>query len=53
MTETEWLAERFEEHRGHLDAVAYRMLGAVVEAQDAVQEVWLRLARSDASGLYG
>ncbi|WP_406710873.1 MULTISPECIES: RNA polymerase sigma factor SigJ [Streptomyces] len=45
--EGELLAERFEEHRGHLKAVAYRMLGSVTEAEDAVQEAWLRLGRSD------
>jgi RNA polymerase sigma factor (sigma-70 family) len=45
--EREWLAERFEEHRTHLRAVAYRMLGSVSEADDAVQEAWLRLSRSD------
>jgi RNA polymerase sigma factor (sigma-70 family) len=44
-----WLAERFEENRGHLRAVAYRILGSASEADDAVQEVWLRLSRSDAS----
>ena len=49
MDEREWLAERFEEHRGHMRAVAYRMLGSVSEADDAVQEVWLRLSRTDAS----
>jgi RNA polymerase sigma-70 factor (ECF subfamily) len=49
MNESEWLAERFEEHRAHLKAVAYRMLGSLSEADDAVQEAWLRLARSDAS----
>jgi len=42
----DWLAERFEENRGHLRAVAYRMLGSLVEADDAVQEAWLRLNRS-------
>ena len=47
MDEREWLAERFEEHRTHLRAVAYRMLGSVSEADDAVQEGWLRLSRSD------
>jgi RNA polymerase sigma factor (sigma-70 family) len=46
--ETEWLAERFEERRVHLRAVAYRMLGSLSEADDAVQEAWLRLSRGDA-----
>ncbi len=45
----EWLADKFEENRGHLRAVAYRMLGTLNEADDAVQEAWLRLSRSDAS----
>jgi RNA polymerase sigma factor (sigma-70 family) len=49
MTEDEWLAERFEEHRPHLRTVAYRMLGSVAESDDAVQEAWLRLARTDSS----
>ena len=49
MDEHDWLAERFEEHRGHLRAVAYRMLGSLSEADDAVQEAWLRLSRSDTS----
>jgi RNA polymerase sigma factor (sigma-70 family) len=49
--EHDWLAERFEEHRTHLRAVAYRMLGSVSEADDAVQEAWLRLSRSDARGI--
>lgn len=48
MTDQDWLAERFETHRGHLRAVAYRMLGSVTEADDAVQEAWLRLSRADA-----
>ncbi|WP_431907474.1 sigma-70 family RNA polymerase sigma factor [Amycolatopsis thermoflava] len=48
MTENEWLAERFESHRAHLRAVAYRMLGSLTEADDAVQEAWLKLSRSDA-----
>jgi RNA polymerase sigma factor (sigma-70 family) len=47
MNEQDWLAERFEEHRTHLRAVAYRMLGSVSEADDAVQEAWLRLSRSE------
>jgi DNA-directed RNA polymerase specialized sigma24 family protein len=47
MDEREWLAERFEEHRTRLRAVAYRMLGSLSEADDAVQEVWLRLSRTD------
>jgi RNA polymerase sigma-70 factor (ECF subfamily) len=46
--EGEWLAQRFESHRTHLRAVAYRMLGSLSEADDAVQEAWLRLNRSDA-----
>ena len=49
MDEQEWLAERFEEHRARLRAVAYRMLGSLSEADDAVQEAWLRLSRIDAS----
>ncbi|WP_322768820.1 RNA polymerase sigma factor SigJ [Frankia sp. Cr1] len=51
MDEHEWLAERFEEHRGHLRAVAYRMLGSVHEADDAVQDAWLRLNQSGASDI--
>jgi RNA polymerase sigma-70 factor (ECF subfamily) len=51
MDEHDWLAERFEEHRPHLRAVAYRMLGSLSEADDAVQEAWLRLSRSDTSGV--
>jgi RNA polymerase sigma factor (sigma-70 family) len=51
MDDNEFLAERFEEHRTHLRAVAYRMLGSVGEADDAVQEAWLRLNRSDASAI--
>ncbi|GAA2988632.1 RNA polymerase sigma factor SigJ [Streptosporangium longisporum] len=47
MDEREWLTERFEEHRTRLQAVAYRMLGSVSEAEDAVQDAWLRLGRAD------
>src|SRR5262249_61795591 len=46
MDERDWLAERFEEHRPRLQAVAYRMLGSTSEADDAVQDAWLRLSRS-------
>ena len=49
MDEHEWLGERFEEHRPYLQAVAHRMLGSAAEAEDAVQETWLRLSRSDRS----
>jgi RNA polymerase sigma-70 factor (ECF subfamily) len=51
MDDHDWLAERFEEHRSHLRAVAYRMLGSAAEADDAVQEAWLRLSRSGAGGV--
>ena len=51
MDEQEWLAQRFEEHRTHLRAVAYRMLGSLSEADDALQETWLRLSRSNTSGI--
>lgn len=47
MAGNEWLAVRFEEHRGHLRAVAYRMLGSLAEADDAVQNAWLRASRSE------
>jgi RNA polymerase sigma-70 factor (ECF subfamily) len=47
MNDREWLAERFEAHRPHLRAVAYRMLGSLTEADDAVQDAWLRFSRSD------
>jgi RNA polymerase sigma factor (sigma-70 family) len=49
MEEREWLAERFEAHRDHLRAVAYRMLGSLSEADDAVQECWLRISRAGTS----
>ncbi|HLZ58766.1 MAG TPA: sigma-70 family RNA polymerase sigma factor [Ktedonosporobacter sp.] len=51
MNKHEWLAEQFEANRTHLQAVAYRMLGSLSEADDAVQESWLRLSRSDTSGI--
>ena len=51
MDDHDWLAEQFEENRTHLRAVAYRMLGSISEADDAVQEAWLRLSRSDTSGI--
>jgi DNA-directed RNA polymerase specialized sigma24 family protein len=47
MDERDWLAERFHEHRPRLRAVAYRMLGSTSEADDAVQEAWIRLSRSN------
>ena len=47
MTQSEWQTEEFERNRRHLEAVAYRMLGSRSEAEDAVQEAWLRLSRSD------
>jgi RNA polymerase sigma factor (sigma-70 family) len=49
--ERDWLAERFEAHRPRLHAVAHRMLGSAAEADDAMQEAWLRLSRSDTSGV--
>lgn len=47
MDENEFLAERFEENQTRLKAVAHRMLGSLTEADDAVQEAWIRLSRSD------
>ena len=51
MDQGEWLADRFEEHRPHLRAVAYRMLGSVGEADEAVQDAWLRVSRAGADGI--
>jgi RNA polymerase sigma-70 factor (ECF subfamily) len=51
MNQEEWLAERFQDQRPHLRAVAYRMLGSLSEADDALQEAWLRLSRADSSGV--
>ncbi|MGW3349765.1 RNA polymerase sigma factor SigJ [Nonomuraea rubra] len=51
MTHDDFLADQFQAHRPHLKAVAYRMLGSLSEAEDAVQEAWLRLARSDAADI--
>ena len=51
MDEHNWMAEQFEANRTHLRAVAYRMLGSLTEADDALQEAWLRLSRSDTSGV--
>jgi RNA polymerase sigma factor (sigma-70 family) len=51
MPTPERLAEQFEEHRPHVRAVAYRMLGSVSEAEDAAQEAWIRLSRTDVSGV--
>ncbi|SRR6266568_1354004 len=51
MSESEWLAERFEANRTHLRAVAYRILGSTNEADDAVQETWLRLNRAGGGGV--
>ena len=51
MDQADWLAERFEAQRPRLRGVAYRMLGSGAEADDALQEAWLRLSRSDTSGV--
>jgi RNA polymerase sigma factor (sigma-70 family) len=52
MPTPDWLAEQFEQHRAHLRAVAYRMLGSASEADDAVQESWIRLGRTDVSDVH-
>src|SRR5437870_7644882 len=51
MHEHDWLAERFEANRTHLRGVAYRMLGSLSDADDAVQEAWLRLSRADSASV--
>ena len=51
MDQNDWLMDRFEANRPHLRAVAYRMLGSLSDADDAVQEAWLRLSRADTSGV--
>jgi DNA-directed RNA polymerase specialized sigma24 family protein len=51
MNERDWLVERFEEHRPHVRAVAYRMLGSLAEADEAVQDAWLRVSRAGADGI--
>src|SRR6476619_4773517 len=49
MDDLDWLAERFEAHRSYLRGIAFRMLGSLAEADDAVQEAWIRLSRTDTS----
>src|SRR5439155_2359984 len=51
VSDDDWLAARFEEHRARLSALAYRMLGSRTEAEDTVQDAWLRVSRSDATGV--
>jgi RNA polymerase sigma factor (sigma-70 family) len=51
MNDEEWLAKHFDEHRAHLRAVAYRMLGSIPEAEEAVQDAWLRVSRAGAEGI--
>src|SRR6266851_3884226 len=51
MADSDWLAAAFEEHRDHLRAVAYRLLGSMTDADDAVQDTWLRLTGADASAV--
>ena len=52
MSNVDVLAEQFEAHRAHLRAVAYRMLGSAIDADDAVQETWLRLSRADGDAIH-
>jgi RNA polymerase sigma-70 factor (ECF subfamily) len=52
MDDLDWLAQRFEEHRSRLAAVTHRMLGSRSESDDAVQEAWLRLSRTNPSAMY-
>ena len=51
MNEPEWLSERFEQHRSHLHAVAYRMLGSTADADDALQDAWLRIQNQDVESI--
>src|SRR5579859_5890539 len=51
MTQEQWQAQQFEDHRAHLREVARRMLGSAAEAEDAVQEAWLRVSRSDTAAV--
>jgi RNA polymerase sigma factor (sigma-70 family) len=51
LTDPDWLAERFEDHRAHLRRVAYRMLGSLAEAEDTVQDAWLRASGADSAGV--
>src|SRR3984957_17976348 len=51
MSDSDWLAAAFEEHRAHLRAVAYRLLGSASDADDAVQDTWLRLSGADTGGV--
>src|SRR5947208_2137751 len=51
MGDRDWLAQQFEQHRPHLRSVAYRMLGSISETDDAVQEAWLRLSRTDSAAV--
>ena len=51
MDDIQWVEERFEEHRARLRAVAYRMLGSVADAEDALQDAWVRVNRADTEGV--